>query len=89
MIRRRVTIVNNLGLHARAAAKFVQLASAYRSDISLVDNDHKVNGKSIMGLMMLAAAQGTTLELRVSGDDEREAVAALIKLIDSGFGEDE
>jgi phosphocarrier protein HPr len=89
MIRRRVNIVNQLGLHARAAARFVKIASSYRSDVWLVDGDHKVNGKSIMGLMMLAAAKGTSLELRVSGDDERDATDALVELVDSGFGEEE
>lgn len=88
MIRRRVSIVNSLGLHARAAAKFVKLASGFRSEVWLVDGDNKVNGKSIMGLMMLAAAQGTTLELRVSGDDERDAADALVQLVDGGFGEE-
>lgn len=83
-----LTIVNGLGLHARAAAKFVSLASQFNSEIILVRNDRQVNGKSIMGIMMLAAGQGANVELRIDGDDEDEAMKALCELIASGFGED-
>jgi phosphocarrier protein len=83
-----LTIVNRLGLHARAAAKFVSLASQFNSEITLVRNDRQVNGKSIMGIMMLATGQGANVELRVDGDDEDEAMKALCELIASGFGED-
>lgn len=83
-----VLIDNKLGLHARASAKFVQLASEYGSDITLSRNGQKVNGKSIMGIMMLAAAKGTELELCADGTDEDTAVAALSGLVDDLFGED-
>ena len=83
-----LTIVNRLGLHARAAAKFVSLASQFNSEIILARNDRQVNGKSIMGIMMLAVGQGANMELRVDGDDEDEAINALCELIASGFGED-
>jgi phosphocarrier protein len=89
MIREDVTIINKLGLHARAAAKLVNCASEYSSNVQLVRNDQKVNGKSIMGVMMLAASKGTTLALEVKGEDEIEAVAALKKLIAERFGEPE
>jgi phosphocarrier protein len=82
-----VVIRNRLGLHARAAARFVHLANRYRARI-LVSNDRAtVNGKSILGLLTLAASTGTTLRLRAEGDDGEEAVRALIALIDDGFGE--
>jgi phosphocarrier protein HPr len=84
-----LTIVNRLGLHARAAAKFVSLASQFSSEVILVQNDKQVNGKSIMGIMMLAAGQGANVELRVDGDDENEAIKALCGLVAGGFGEHE
>ncbi|MEE8388145.1 MAG: HPr family phosphocarrier protein [Acidiferrobacterales bacterium] len=83
-----VLIDNKLGLHARASAKFVQLASEYGSDITLSRNGQKVNGKSIMGIMMLAAAKGTELELCADGADEDTAVTALSGLVNDLFGED-
>lgn len=89
MIRRELAIVNKLGLHARAAAKFVTLASSFESDIQLSRNERQVNGKSIMGIMMLAASKGTTLVLTVSGEDEREAAEQLARLVAGGFGEHE
>jgi len=89
MINREVTIINKLGLHARAASKFVILASSFNSDIKLVKNSKSVSGKSIMGIMMLAANKGTRLELQVSGDDEQEAAYKLIELINQRFGESE
>ena len=89
MISKQVVIVNRLGLHARAAARFVKLASVYESKVELARGDTVINGKSIMGVMMLAAARGTSLELRVAGEDEMEAAAALKKIIEDGFGEDE
>lgn len=85
--RANVTIVNRLGLHARAAAKFVQTAAAYGSTVTVTKDGKEVNGKSIMGVMMLAAAQGAELELRVEGDDADEALAALEALIADKFGE--
>ena len=84
-----ILIDNKLGLHARASAKFVQLASTYDSNITLSRNGQNVNGKSIMGIMMLAAAKGTELELCADGADEDKAVAALSGLVGDLFGEDE
>ncbi len=89
MIARNVTIINKLGLHARAAAKFVSLASRFNSLINLRHKGREVNGKSIMGIMMLAAAKGTELELAVDGPDEAQAVQALCDLIADRFGEEE
>jgi len=89
MIRREVTIINKLGLHARAAAKFVTCASGFNSEVYLIRNGQRVNGKSIMGVMMLAASKGTTLQLEISGDDEETATEALQRLIQERFGEAE
>ncbi len=89
MLRKKVIIANKLGLHARAAAKLVHLSSRYASEIEVVKNERKVNGKSIMGVMMLAASKGTEIELLVSGEDETEALAALEGLILGRFGEAE
>jgi phosphocarrier protein len=86
---RTVTIVNKLGLHARAAAKFVTLASSYASEIKLARDGQEVNGKSIMGVMMLAASRGCQVTLTASGEDEREAITRLTELIEQRFGEDE
>ncbi len=88
MVRKEVTIVNRLGLHARAAAKLVTLASEFRSDIQLARGQKTVNGKSIMGVMMLAAAQGTRIEIVACGPDEVEAVARLESLVQQRFGEE-
>ena len=87
MQNKELTVINKLGLHARAAAKLVKLASTFDSSVQLVRDKHCVNGKSIMGVMMLAASQGTTLELVVDGADENEAMASLTELFQSGFGE--
>jgi len=84
-----VTIVNKLGLHARAAAKFVTLASSFASEIKLARDGQEVNGKSIMGVMMLAASRGCQVTLTASGEDEREAITRLTELIERRFGEDE
>ncbi len=89
MIRKSVTIINKLGLHARAASKFVKLASRYESNIQLRKGERESNGKSIMGVMMLAASQGSELELVVEGGDEEQAMAALEALIADRFGEGE
>ena len=89
MPTQNVTIPNRLGLHARAAAKFVQTASRFSCEISVVKAGNRVNGKSIMGLMMLAAAQGAELELGTKGQDETEAMSALLELIEGRFGESE
>ena len=89
MEQRPVTIVNTLGLHARAAAKFVTTASGFASNIDIEKDGQKVNGKSIMGVMMLAASRGTRLTIRADGKDEREAVDSLERLIEEKFGEQE
>lgn len=87
MIRQPVTIINKLGLHARAAAKLVETASAFDSRILLAKGDREVDAKSIMPVMMLAASQGTEVELVASGPDEAQAIAALEALINDYFGE--
>ena len=88
MQKKTVVIVNKLGLHARAAARFVETASAFESDIEISSGENTVNGKSIMGLMMLAAARGSSVELIVRGRDEDKALMALLRLIEDRFGED-
>lgn len=88
MIQRQVEIINKLGLHARAAAKFVTLASGFESEVQVVLNDNQVNGKSIMGVMMLAAAKGTRLDIVVEGPDEHEAIDKLCQLIADRFDEE-
>ena len=85
----QVRIVNRLGLHARAAAKLVSLASTFESEISLEKDSKHVNAKSIMGVMMLAAGQGSTLTLEIDGPDEEEAERQLLDLINGYFGEGE
>ncbi|MDE0350682.1 MAG: HPr family phosphocarrier protein [Gammaproteobacteria bacterium] len=89
MIEGQVTVVNALGLHARAAAKFVNLAKTFSSTVEVHAGDQSVDGKSIMGVMMLAAARGTELILRVGGPDDAEAFAALTELVADRFGEAE
>ena len=88
MIQRQVEIINKLGLHARAAAKFVTLASGFESEVQVALKDNQVNGKSIMGIMMLAAAKGTQLDLVVEGPDEHEAIEKLCELITNRFDEE-
>ena len=87
MPERTVQIVNKAGLHARPAAEIVKLAARYASDITVVRDELEVNGKSIMGVMMLAAECGSTLQLKAEGPDASEALDALEKLIESKFGE--
>ena len=89
MIEARITVVNALGLHARAAAKFVNLAKTFSSTVEVQMGDKSVDGKSIMGVMMLAAARGTELVLRVEGPDDVDAFAALTGLVADRFGEAE
>ena len=84
-----VTIVNKLGLHARAAAKLTHLAGNYQCDIWLSRSGRRVNAKSIMGVMMLAAGQGTSVQIEAQGADADQAIAALAKLIADKFGEGE
>lgn len=88
MQKKTVVIANKLGLHARAAARFVEAASAFESDIEVRAGEKSVNGKSIMELMMLAAAKGSTMELTIYGRDEENALRALVKLIEDRFGEE-
>ena len=88
-LKRQLTIVNKLGLHARAAAKFVTCASGFGADIVVRRGEREVNGKSIMGVMMLAAAKGTDIEVEASGEDAAAALDALDSLVSNRFGEDE
>lgn len=89
MLNREIEIINKLGLHARAAAKLVSCASSYASDVYLLRNGQRVNGKSIMGVMMLAANQGTLLELEIDGGDENAAMQAIVSLVENRFGEEQ
>jgi phosphocarrier protein HPr len=84
-----LTIINKLGLHARAAAKFVTCASEFAAEVTIRRGEREVNGKSIMGVMMLAAAQGSEIEVLTSGDDAEQALLALTELLANRFGEDE
>ena len=86
---RKLLIINKLGMHARASAKFVSLAAEFSAEITLQRNGQQVNGKSIMGIMMLAAAKGAEIELCADGKDENKAVEALAELINNRFGEGE
>jgi phosphocarrier protein len=85
--RREVTVRNRLGLHARAAARFVHAANAFRSRVTLSRDGRTMDGKSILGILLLAASQGTALMLGAEGDDEGAAVDTLAALVESGFGE--
>ncbi len=89
MQQKDITIINKLGLHARAAAKFVTLASQFESVIEVARNQHKVNGKSIMGVMMLAASKGSTLTIHTDGPDEQQALQEIEALILDRFQEGE
>lgn len=88
MIEREATIVNREGLHARPAARIVRLASSFAAEIELAKDGLAVNGKSIMGVMMLAAECGSSIVIRADGADAEQAVQALAELVASGFGED-
>ncbi|WP_028388603.1 HPr family phosphocarrier protein [Legionella fairfieldensis] len=89
MIKIEITIINKLGLHARASAKFVSLASRFQSHIDVTKGTKTVNGKSIMGIMMLAANKGSELTLQIEGPDEVEMGEAIVELINNYFGETE
>ena len=89
MIERSVTIVNRLGMHARAAAKFVHLAARYESRVRVARDGREMDGKSVMGLLLLAAARGSVITITTDGRDEVEALNALATLVETGFGEDE
>ena len=88
MTTRAVTVVNQLGLHARAAARFVHLATRFESQIRVTRASKVMDGKSIMGILLLAAARGTSITISADGRDEQDAVEALVKLVESGFGEE-
>jgi phosphocarrier protein len=87
MQQREVEIVNKLGLHARASAKLTQLAARYQSDVQMSRNGRKVNAKSIMGVMMLAAGKGSKVMIEIDGPDESDAMEAIVSLIGDCFGE--
>jgi phosphocarrier protein HPr len=87
MIERTVTIVNKAGMHTRPASNIVKIASKYRSDFYIVKNGYSINGKSIIGVMTLAAEQGSKLTLKLDGEDEVKAADELQKFFDEGFGE--
>ena len=89
MLRKEIEIINKLGMHARAAAKFVTMAQTFIADIKVSRNGREVNGKSIMGVMMLAAAKGCTIELIIDGEDEDRAMQYLTQLIHNRFDERE
>jgi phosphocarrier protein HPr len=89
VLQQDVEIINKLGLHARASAKLSQAASQFKSDIFLERNGNRVNAKSIMGVMMLAASKGTTIRIEAAGPDESDAMTALLALISDKFGEGE
>jgi phosphocarrier protein HPr len=89
MQQQNIEIINKLGLHARASAKITQLANQYKSDITFVRDGKRVNAKSIMGVMMLAAARGANVGIEVDGPDESQAMQALLDLINNRFGENE
>ena len=88
MVERTLTIENKLGLHARPAALFVKTAGKFKSDILLSKDDFEVNGKSIMGVMMLAAEMGSQITIKACGQDEEDALKALTKLVEGKFEED-
>lgn len=88
MQKKEFTIKNRLGLHARAAAQLVQTATAFRSEITVAKEGTEVNGKSIMGILMLAAPQGSRITVTAVGEDEETALETLARLIDDGFGEE-
>lgn len=89
MIKENIEIINKLGLHARASSKLTQTASLFKSDIWIEKNERKVNAKSIMGVMMLAAAKGSTISIEANGEDETAAIDTLKALINDYFGEGE
>lgn len=89
MVEKRIVIKNRLGLHARAAVKFVNLANRYSADVKIIKDSTSIDGKSILGILTLAATQGTAIVLRVAGKDEDDASKALAALVNEKFGEKE
>ena len=88
MTTRTVTVVNRLGMHARAAARFVHLAARFQAHVRVARGSRELDGKSIMGILLLAAAPGSAITISAEGIDENDAVEALVALVQSGFGED-
>lgn len=88
MVEKEVEIVNKLGIHARPATKFVETAEKFQSNIIVEKDGFEVNGKSILGMMMLVAPKGTKIKIKADGPDEEEALKALVKLVEDGFGEE-
>jgi phosphocarrier protein HPr len=88
MTSQSVVVVNQLGMHARAAAKFVHLATRYQARVRVARDAREMDGKSIMGILLLAAARGSTITISADGADENDAVRALVALVEAGFGED-
>jgi phosphocarrier protein len=88
MTAQTVTVVNQLGMHARAAAKFVHVATRFEARVRVAREGREMDGKSIMGILLLAAARGSTISISADGADEQEAVRALVALVESGFGEE-
>ncbi len=89
MIEKKLTLKNKLGLHARAAAKLVQVAEQYKSDIKILKDNVEADGKSILGVLLLAAPVGSELIFRIDGEDEEQAIKAIEELIEDKFGEEE
>ena len=89
MLQQEVLIINKLGLHARASAKLTQMASRFKCEVMMSRNNRRVNAKSIMGVMMLAAAKGTTVSIETNGEDEVDAMQAILALINDYLGEGE
>ncbi len=89
MLKKKITIKNKLGMHARAAVKFVNMANRFSSTVRIEKNGNEIDGKSILGILTLAAVQGTEIIIKVSGKDEDRALRALVELIDSKFQEKE
>lgn len=87
MIEKTVTIINKAGMHTRPASNIVKIASKFRSDFFIIKNNYSINGKSIIGVMTLAAEQGSKLTLRFDGEDEQKAAAEVVKFFEDGFGE--
>ncbi len=87
MIEKTVTIINKAGMHTRPASNIVKIASKFRSDFFIIKNNYSINGKSIIGVMTLAAEQGSKLTLRFDGEDEQKASAEVVKFFEDGFGE--
>jgi phosphocarrier protein len=88
MTSRSLVVVNQLGMHARAAAKFVHLATRFQAHVGVARDGREMDGKSIMGILLLAAARGSTITITAHGSDEQEAIEALAALVETGFGED-